>query len=426
MTGYVPLKRVARIRYGLGQPPPLSEEGIPIIRATNVFRGKISADNLLRAHLQDLPLDRAPLLREGEILVVRSGAYTGDSARITSEWAGSAPGYDLRVTPQAVDSRFAAHALLSTAALDQIKLASTRAAQPHLNAEELGEVGLWLPSAEEQRRIADFLDAETARIDRLVRAREAQTGLLGQRFGQLVDGVVAGELEALDSIGTRVDRGNWGHGKVSRFCEVIPGYAFPSSAFVTDGSGIRLLRGINVGVGDLVWEDVVSWDMVTYPVQERFQLRAGDLVLGMDRPWISSGMRITLLDESHVPALLLQRVACLRSKSPNINMHFIHWVLRSTQFRLGVESEMTGVSVPHLSGEQIGNFAFWLPSLDEQTRLAASLEHHDSSTRRLQAAMTRQISLLTERRQALITAAVTGQFDVSTASGRNVTDGVSA
>jgi type I restriction enzyme S subunit len=34
--------------------------------------------------------------------------------------------------------------------------------------------------------------------------------------------------------------------------------------------------------------------------------------------------------------------------------------------------------------------------------------------------------LLKERRQALITAAVTGQFDVSTASGRNVTDGVSA
>lgn len=137
-------------------------------------------------------------------------------------------------------------------------------------------------------------------------------------------------------------------------------------------------------------------------------------------------MRITLIDESHVPAFLLQRVACLRSKSPNINMHFVHWVLRSTQFRLGVESEMTGVSVPHLSGEQIGSFTFSLPTLDEQKRLAASLEHHDSSTRRLQAAMTKQVSLLTERRQALITAAVTGQFDVSTASGRNVTDGVTA
>ncbi|RDD89791.1 hypothetical protein DVZ84_07040 [Streptomyces parvulus] len=38
----------------------------------------------------------------------------------------------------------------------------------------------------------------------------------------------------------------------------------------------------------------------------------------------------------------------------------------------------------------------------------------------------RQLALLAERRQALITAAVTGQFDVTTASGRNVTDGVTA
>jgi type I restriction enzyme S subunit len=34
------------------------------------------------------------------------------------------------------------------------------------------------------------------------------------------------------------------------------------------------------------------------------------------------------------------------------------------------------------------------------------------------------MSLQAERRQALITAAVTGQFDVSTASGRNVIEGV--
>ncbi|MFI8362417.1 restriction endonuclease subunit S [Streptomyces sp. NPDC085612] len=322
--------------------------------------------------------------------------------------------------------RYAAWALSSPVVSGQVLTLTRGSTRARINLEVARDVQLPVPPLEEQSRIVDFLDAETARIDRLVHAREAQISLLGQRLAQLVDGVVAGEREVIDSIGTRADSDNWDHGKISRFCEVIPGYAFPSSAFVTDGSGIRLLRGTNVGVGNLVWEDVVSWDATTHPVPERFHLRTGDLVLGMDRPWISSGMRIALIDESEVPAFLLQRVACLRSKSPNISMHFIHWVLRSTQFRLGVESEMTGVSVPHLSGEQIGSFTFSLPTFDEQTRLAASLEHHDSSTRRLKAAMNKQVSLLTERRQALITAAVTGQFDVTTASGRNVTDGVTA
>ncbi|WP_330477895.1 restriction endonuclease subunit S [Streptomyces platensis] len=404
------------------------EDGIPVINPSNIKDGRLIADQFSTVSAETAIRLKVHRLRAGDLVFARRGEL-GRAAVVCKEeegWLCGTGSIRVRANHDQLDPHFAGYALQSAEIRSYFTQRAVGSTMGNLNTSIV--LGAPIPDVplEEQCRIADFLDAETARIDRLVRAREAQISLLGQRLAQLVDGVVAGELEVLDSIGTQVDSGNWGHGKISRFCEVIPGYAFPSSAFVTDGSGIRLLRGINVGVGDLVWEDVVSWDTATYPVPDRFHLRAGDLVLGMDRPWISSGMRITLIDESHVPAFLLQRVACLRSKSPNINMHFIHWVLRSSQFRLGVESEMTGVSVPHLSGEQIGRFAFSLPALDEQTRLAASLEGHDSSTRRLQAAMTKQVSLLTERRHALITAAVTGQFDVSTASGRNVTDGVSA
>ena len=82
------LKHLARVGYGLSQPPALSHTGIPILRATNIMRGKFTADGLIFAAREALPLDRAPLLREGEILVVRSGAYTGDSAMVTGTWAG--------------------------------------------------------------------------------------------------------------------------------------------------------------------------------------------------------------------------------------------------------------------------------------------------------------------------------------------------
>lgn len=67
-----------------------------------------------------------------------------------------------------------------------------------------------------------------------------------------------------------------------------------------------------------------------------------------------------------------------------------------------------------------------VPSLGEQQRLAADHRRIWGRTAAAIAACERQLSLLAERRQALITAAVTGQFDVSTASGRNVTDGVHA
>ena len=184
------LKTVAKVTYGLGQPPPPADTGIPIIRATNIFRGRIDPAGLIFAVKEDIPLDRAPLLEKGEILVVRSGAYTGDSALVTSDWVGSVPGYDLRVSPFGAEPRFLAYVLLSTYGMDQIDLARTRAAQPHLNAEDLGELRLWLPPISYQRAIADYLDRETGRIDALIEKKQHLLGLLDERrMVVMADGV---------------------------------------------------------------------------------------------------------------------------------------------------------------------------------------------------------------------------------------------
>lgn len=95
----IPLKFVAKVAYGLGQPPREAPDGVPVLRATNIHRGKLVGEGLMRADPADVPWERCPPLAPGEILVVRSGAYTGDSAIVTDEWEGAAPGYDLRITP---------------------------------------------------------------------------------------------------------------------------------------------------------------------------------------------------------------------------------------------------------------------------------------------------------------------------------------
>ena len=89
----VNLDEIAQIRYGLSQPPEKSEKGIPMIRATNIKRGKIIADDLLRVNPS--PTKKSIFLREGDILVVQSGAYTGDIGYVTKEFEGCLAGYDL-------------------------------------------------------------------------------------------------------------------------------------------------------------------------------------------------------------------------------------------------------------------------------------------------------------------------------------------
>ena len=94
------IKSIGRIRYGPGQLPRESPTGLSLIRATSVSRGRIVEKDLLRVDPNDVPAGRDAFLCEKEIIVVRSGAYTGDSAIIPKTYAGSVTGYDIALTVQ--------------------------------------------------------------------------------------------------------------------------------------------------------------------------------------------------------------------------------------------------------------------------------------------------------------------------------------
>ena len=191
----VKLKRIAIVEYGLGQPPPLADSGVPIIRATNISRGSITEDGMIYAALEDLPLDRAPLLEEGELLVVRSGAWTGDSALVTGEWAGCSPGYDLRVRAWTVDANCIAPQFLAASVWRQIELMRSRAAQPHLNAEEVGDLVVRVPPSieVEASALVRFAAARTF-CDSMTSTLETQLSLLREHRQALITAAVTGEL----------------------------------------------------------------------------------------------------------------------------------------------------------------------------------------------------------------------------------------
>jgi type I restriction enzyme S subunit len=190
------LKAIAQIRYGLGQPPRESETGLPLIRATNVDQGKILEKNLVRVDPADVPKTRNAFLKVGEIIVVRSGALTADSAIIPEEYEGAVAGYDMVVTVRSARAEFIAMVLLSSyVQADQLVIASMRAAQPHLNAEELGTAILLLPPDEEQKQIVQFVRNESSPIDTAIARLEREIGLLREYRTRLVADVVTGKLD---------------------------------------------------------------------------------------------------------------------------------------------------------------------------------------------------------------------------------------
>lgn len=148
---------------------------------------------------------------------------------------------------------------------------------------------------------------------------------------------------------------------------ILTGNPFKSSGYTDGPDGVRLLRGDNVSQGRIRWDNAKYWPSDQALCYHKYELRVGDIILAMDRPWIEAGLKYAELRPSDVPSLLVQRTACLRARG-SLNQRFLSYLIgdpRFTEYIIGVQ---TGTAVPHISAKQISDFTFELP--DPGTQIA--------------------------------------------------------
>ena len=390
----VQFKQFVDIQNGSDHKQVETEEGYPVIGSGGVF-----------AYASDYLYDGESVLlgRKGTIdkpLHVTGRFWTVDTMYWTKICSGTF-------------GRFAYYSALTI----PFSYYSTNTALPSMTKGNLSSHLVARPSVAEQAHIAAFLDRETAKIDELVAEQRRLMELLKEKRQAVISHAVTRGLNpatplkpsGIEWLGEVPE--HWRVGKCGFYMSILSGFAFPSSGFSEDESDTKLLRGINVGVSRLKWDETVRWRRLPDDGLDVYEMRAGDLVIGMDRPLIGEGMRVAKVKESDLPCLLLQRVASLKP-GPHLNADFLLALLSSEMFVAHFAPETTGVSVPHISPEQIYNFAIPLPPVNEQALIVGFVETEKAKLDTLTAEAQRAIDLLQERRTALISAAVTGQIDV--------------
>ena len=296
--------------------------------------------------------------------------------------------------------RYLKYALEHVAASGWIDLICNKATIAHLTVDKLRELPTPYWGKQDQQRIATFLDEQTARIDALIAEKERLMVLLSEQRLSIAERVMADSAS-----GTKA--------KLGFHADFLAGYAFPSDEFSRDESDIPLLRGVNVAPASIRWDDVVYWRRDYDTSLERFRLQAGDVVFGMDRPWISSGARVAMIDADSAGAFLLQRVCRLRGGS-KMRQRFLFYALSSDAFRQSIEVDLTGVSVPHISPEQVLGFKVPVLTPEEQDVRCAEADRQTEALQGLATHTDGLLNRLREYRSSLISAAVTGQLDLST------------
>jgi len=182
------LSDYASVSYGLGQPPEKNENGIAVIRATDISKGRISNDNFLRVSEEAIPKGKNVRLSVGDIIIVRSGAYTGDLAMITIDYKDAVAGYDLVIRPNRnlIDPIWLQEYLLEKDAQSYFKGESIRSAQPHLNSKQVLYTKIPMIQIEEQRIISKRLKIFYKNIEltksKIASSKALQKSLINQIF----------------------------------------------------------------------------------------------------------------------------------------------------------------------------------------------------------------------------------------------------
>ncbi|MFJ3942937.1 restriction endonuclease subunit S [Streptomyces griseoaurantiacus] len=289
--------------------------------------------------------------------------------------------------------------------------------------DQLRKLPILLPPVQEQRRIANFLDVEVARIDRTRSLLTRQQTLIAEAAVRRVYDAVRGthvkgerKNSGLDWLGTVP--ADWRVGAVSHYFEVELGKMLNQDR--TQGGHLRpYLRVANV-----LWDEIITTDLayMDFPPEEqtRYRLRPGDLLVNEGGSWPG---RAAIWDGQIAEMYYQKALHRIRARGQELPRWLYYCLVAAERLRVfqiqGNTSTMT-----HLTREQLRPQRFPFPDIPTQSRLVAELDRAAARNAATQRLLNRQLDLLAERRQALITAAVTGQFDVSTASGRNVTEGV--
>jgi type I restriction enzyme S subunit len=203
------------------------------IGSVDAIRGIVATET---HRFENAPSRARRIVRDGDTIVSTVRTYLRAIAAIRDPQENLivSTGFAV-VRPRKLDPGYLSYALRSPFFVDTVVSRSTGVSYPAINAPEVGNIGITLPSLAEQRAIAAFLDRETARIDALIEKKRRQIELLQEKRSALISHAVTKGLDpnapmkpsGIEWLGL-VPK-HWAVVRVRRIGRVCQGRSFPHS-----------------------------------------------------------------------------------------------------------------------------------------------------------------------------------------------------
>lgn len=338
------------------------------------------------------------VVRAGDLIYSKIRPSLNKVAVATEDCLCSADMYPV-VPAKEADVRFCQYYMLADPFLTYAALAADRVKMPKVNREELSGAPWLVPALAEQRRIADYLDRETATIDALIAKQVELMNRLRERRQAVIDRafVSTSEIVILRRHLVLNDSGAWGEDP-------------------TGVDDVAVLRSTEQTVDGYWAISDPALRTLSQTERQNTRLREGDLIVTKTSGSFKHVGKTTLVDNEVAEGGygFGNFMQMLRLKSTMIPK-FLWWFMRTDQARSWINLvATTSTGLMNLNGSTLGRMEVPLPSLVEQREIADHLDRETATIDALIAKAERFIELAQERRAALITAAVTGQIEIPT------------
>jgi len=377
-------------------------------------------------------------LREGDVIITKDSEDRNDigvPALVRSAAPDLVCGYHLallRAKEGVAIGPFLFWALLSKPARDAFSNAAYGITRFGMTLGSMKNVAIPLPDLATQRRIADFLDRETARIDRAIEKKQRLVELIDEKRASLITAVVTGQLAPnADQHGLSRDLARksgmegreaslqeqrlslsptgWERKRIKHHLAGFLGGGTPAKdneAFWTNGSipwvSPKDMKSREISDA----EDKITVEAVQ---QSATNVVPPNSVLMVVRSGILKHSLPVAINS--IPVALNQDLKAFRFR-PSLNeQFFVYWV-EGQEKNLLLEWGQIGATVDNIDIDTMLNSIIPLPGLATQRQIADFLDHETAKLDSLKTKTDESIARLKEYRAALITAAVTGQIDV--------------
>ena len=342
------------------------DDGVNFVKIESITEnGEFLIDKF--AHITDecdRKLSRSQL-QQNDLLFSIAGAI-GRTAIVTEDILPANTNQALaiiRVPEGVVAYSYLKYVLQSPGVVEQFEKKKQGVAQLNISLKDIGDFEIPLRTAEDQLSIVATMD----KISELIALRKEQLAKLDQlvksRFIELFGDPITNTKE-------------WKFEKAEKHIDLLSGFPFDSSQYTE--FGIRICGGLIIMPQRIDWDSCKYWRSTEG--FEDYILREKDIVMALDRPWISEGFKIAMVDADKLPALLIQRTA--RIRAVDINQHYLMYC-----FILGGfdnHCNVTGSLVPHISAKDIRSFPIMLPPMELQEQFEAFVEQTAKSKMAIQ------------------------------------------